>query len=180
VLWAFRGSSSVIVLRFANRFGIRPAAGIAKRDERGRTVDVHALRHTFGTLLSKGAVSPITAQAAMRHSTINQTMNTYVDPKLLDVHGSLDALPTFDLNSSPQTEAKSMRATGTDCRDVVIASNYTQSFVAQDVAPTSCKPGLFESFPVTLGSLCDGEMHASERPPMLSYPKKSLIRYKSE
>ena len=31
-------------------------AGIAKRDERGRTLDVHALRTTFGTLLSKGGV----------------------------------------------------------------------------------------------------------------------------
>ena len=31
---------------------------IDKRDERGRTVDVHALRHTFGTLLSKGGVAP--------------------------------------------------------------------------------------------------------------------------
>ena len=140
-------------------------AGIAKRDERGRTVDVHALRHTFGTLLSKGAVSPITtAQAAMRHSTIN----TYVDPKLLDVHGSLDALPTRDLNSSPQTEAKSMRATGINCRDVGVASDHAQSFVA----PTSGKPGLFESFPVTLGSLCDGEIQATERLSMSSNIKK--------
>ena len=30
------------------------AAGIDKADERGRTIDVHALRHSFGTLLSKG------------------------------------------------------------------------------------------------------------------------------
>ena len=37
--------------------------GIDKRDGRGRTVDVHALRHTFGTLLSKGG-KPRTAQAA--------------------------------------------------------------------------------------------------------------------
>lgn len=29
-------------------------AGIQKRDDRGRTLDVHALRTTFGTLLSKG------------------------------------------------------------------------------------------------------------------------------
>ena len=43
---------------------------IDKRDERGRTVDVHALRHTFGTLLSKGGVTPRTAQAAMRHSEL--------------------------------------------------------------------------------------------------------------
>ncbi len=31
---------------------------INKRDERGRTVDVHALRHTFGTLLSNGGAAP--------------------------------------------------------------------------------------------------------------------------
>jgi hypothetical protein len=34
------------------------AAGIPKRDERGRTLNVHALRTTFGTLLSKGGASP--------------------------------------------------------------------------------------------------------------------------
>ena len=28
------------------------AAGIAKKDEWGRTVDLHCLRHTFGTLLA--------------------------------------------------------------------------------------------------------------------------------
>jgi len=54
---------------------------IDKRDERGRTIDVHALCHTFDTLLSKGGVSPRTAQAAMRHSKIDLTMNVYTDPK---------------------------------------------------------------------------------------------------
>ena len=43
-------------------------AGISKRDERGRTLDVHALRTTFGTLLGKGGVPLRTTQAAMRHS----------------------------------------------------------------------------------------------------------------
>jgi integrase len=37
------------------------AAGIAKRDDRGRTLDVHALRTTFGTLLSRGGVPLRTA-----------------------------------------------------------------------------------------------------------------------
>ena len=60
-------------------------AGIAKRDECGRTIDVHALRTSFGTLLSKGGVTPRTAQATMRHSKIDLTMNVYTDPKLLDV-----------------------------------------------------------------------------------------------
>jgi len=43
------------------------AAGIPKIDERGRTLDVHALRTTFGICLSLAGVSPRTAQAAMRH-----------------------------------------------------------------------------------------------------------------
>ena len=90
------------------------AAGIAKRDERGRTVDVHALRHTFGTLLSKGGVSPRTAQAAMRHSDVNLTMNTYTDPKLLDVAGALEALPSLPLDGVADTEHIAVSATGTD------------------------------------------------------------------
>ena len=72
-------------------------AKIPKTDDRGWTIDVHALRHTFGTLLSKGGVAPRTAQSAMRHSDIELTMKTYTDPRLLDIHGALDALPkAFD------------------------------------------------------------------------------------
>jgi integrase len=40
-------------------------AGIPKRDDRGRTLDVHALRHTFGSLLSKGGVAPRTAHTKL-------------------------------------------------------------------------------------------------------------------
>jgi integrase len=88
-------------------------AGIPKRDERGRTLDVHALRHTFGTHLSKGGVAPRVAQAAMRHSTLDLTMNVYTDPKLLDVGGALDALPPLPLQGGgPEGEAG--QATGTD------------------------------------------------------------------
>ncbi len=71
------------------------AAGIAKHDDRGRSLDVHALRHTFGTHLSKAGVPPRVAQAAMRHSSLHLTMNIYTDPTLLDVAGAINALPTF-------------------------------------------------------------------------------------
>jgi integrase len=71
-------------------------AGIPKCDDRGRTLDVHALRMTFGTLLSRGGVALRTAQAAMRHSDPKLTANVYTDPRLLDVHRALDALPTPD------------------------------------------------------------------------------------
>ena len=88
------------------------AAGIAKRDERGRTLDVHALRTTFGTLLSKGGVSLRTAQAAMRHSDPSLTANVYTDPKLLDVSGALGALPSLPLDG--EADRGRARATGTE------------------------------------------------------------------
>jgi integrase len=100
------------LLRIMNR-DLR-LAGIPKRDDRGRVLDVHALRTTFGTLLSKGGVAPRTAQAAMRHSDIRLTMNTYTDPALLDVRGALDALPDLPLRGEPSEIREALRATGTD------------------------------------------------------------------
>ncbi|MDB5297243.1 MAG: hypothetical protein JWO31_3226 [Phycisphaerales bacterium] len=89
------------------------AAGIPKRDDRGRTVDVHAMRTTFGTHLSKGGVSLRTAQAAMRHSRPDLTANVYTDPRLLDVAGALDVLPELSLGPTTGDSVRS-RATGTD------------------------------------------------------------------
>jgi integrase len=54
------------LLRIMNR-DLR-LAGIPKRDERGRTIDVHALRGTFATMLARSGVPMRTAQAVMRHS----------------------------------------------------------------------------------------------------------------
>jgi len=106
-------------------------AGIPKTDERGRTVDVHALRHTFGTHLSKGGVSPRTAQAAMRHSKIDLTMNVYTDPKLLDVAGALETLPSLPLVGETEMEQVAASATGTD--------DLTASRFAPKFAPTAGK-----------------------------------------
>jgi hypothetical protein len=138
-------------------------AGIAKRDERGRTLDVHALRHTFGTLLSKGGVTPRTAQAAMRHSTIDLTMNVYTDPKLLDVHGAMDSLPAMPLDTERQSMRQVIKATGTDG-----LPNYS---LAPTLAPTvgdSSKSGSIAVNPM-------GEREAgrdSRSPDTTSYPVK--------
>lgn len=75
------------------------AAGIPYRDDRGRTLDVHALRHTTATILSRAKVSPRVAQEFMRHSDIKLTMQTYTDPRLLDEAEALAALPHLALNS---------------------------------------------------------------------------------
>lgn len=113
-------------------------AGIQKRDERGRTLDVHALRTTFGTLLSKGGVAPRTAQAAMRHSTIDLTMNVYTDPKLLDVQGAVELLPSLSLVARPTEVLRAAKATGT-------SGSLTSAF-APAFAPTPDNRRQIESF----------------------------------
>ncbi len=71
------------------------AAGIPKRDERNRVIDVHGFRVTFCTHLCAAGVPLRTAQAAMRHSKPELTANLYTDPRLLDVAGAIDALPSL-------------------------------------------------------------------------------------
>ncbi len=116
-------------------------AGIAKRDDRGRTIDVHALRHTFGTMLSKAGVAPRVAQAAMRHSSLDLTMNVYTDPRLLDVQGAVESLPEFSVTNDP-AENRQRIAAG--------AENFQPSMVAVPVAvPPDFSRDLLSS-PVTL------------------------------
>lgn len=126
---------------------------IDKRDERGRTIDVHALRHTFGTLLSKGGVSPRTAQAAMRHSDINLTMNTYTDPKLLDIVGAMESLPTLSLGAEAAQAERGqnvLSATGTD--------DSTASPLAPTLAPTSAQRGQLQSIVVQIADEAGGKI----------------------
>src|SRR5262245_6401234 len=112
---------------------------IDKRDERGRTIDVHALRTTFGRLLSKGGVAPRTAQAAMRHSDIRLTMGVYTDPKLLDVRGALDALPALPLAD----ERPVMRQAVGSMQNM----DLRESSLAPTLAPTADNPGQSGSIP---------------------------------
>ncbi len=72
-------------------------AAIAKQDAMGRYVDVHALRHTFATMLSRSGVTLRTAQAAMRHSDPRLTANVYVHPELEDVVAAVNSLPSLSI-----------------------------------------------------------------------------------
>ncbi len=145
----------------------RAVAGILKRDDRGRTVDVHALRHTFGTMLSKAGVSPRVAQAAMRHSSIDLTMNVYTDPRLLDVQGAVESLPQISVTSEPVENRQ---------RIAVGAENLTLSTVAVPVAVLVAVPTVFsrdlQSTAVTY-SVISSPM--SESPEMQKTPQKSMI-----
>jgi integrase len=71
------------------------AAGIPKRDARGRTVDVHAMRGTFASHLAAAGVAPTTLKTLMRHARIETTLKHYTDPALLDVAGAVEKLPAL-------------------------------------------------------------------------------------
>jgi len=78
-------------------------AGIDKRDVLNRVIDVHALRHTHGTLLAQQGVSPSVAKDSMRHSDIRLTMNVYTHLELNDVAKGVNRIPDF-LNDGEKTE----------------------------------------------------------------------------
>ena len=68
-------------------------AGIPYKTEDGRTVDVHSLRRTFGTLLARARVPLTTAQRLMRHSTPELTARLFIDVEPIDIADALDKLP---------------------------------------------------------------------------------------
>jgi integrase len=117
-------------------------AGMPKIDERDRSLDVHALRTTFGTILSKAGVAPRTAQAAMRHSRIDLTMNVYTDPIALDISGAVESLPAI---SADTFEAGRLQQTGTESGSVVSIANTART-VAPTVAPAAVQTGQNVSF----------------------------------
>jgi len=82
-------------------------AKIPKVDSDGCVVHIHALRHSFGTHLSLAGVSPRVAQAAMRHSDIALTMNTYTDARLLDTAAAVESLKILTAKPEGRPDVKS-------------------------------------------------------------------------
>ena len=81
-------------------------AGIPKRDAEGLTVDVHSLRKTFATMLSRSGVAPRTTMELMRHSRIDLTMSVYTDPSLLPLAAAIES-------TTPSVVAKVVATGGT-------------------------------------------------------------------
>jgi len=86
-------------------------AGIEYRDDAGRVLDFHALRHTFITNLARGGVHPKIAQQLARHLTITLTMDRYSHTAVGDLSDALTVLP--DSGKPAPAETTQQRATGT-------------------------------------------------------------------
>ncbi len=88
------------------------AAGIEKFDARGRKVDFHSLRKTFGTLLGLSGATLQLRMEAMRHSDPKLTMKTYTDSELLPLRETIAMLPA--LGPYAQIHAQTSVETGSN------------------------------------------------------------------
>ena len=72
------------------------AAGIERKSPDGRSIDVHSLRRTFGTMLARAGVPLTTTQRLMRYSTPELTAKLYIDVEPIDMMQAVEKLPRFD------------------------------------------------------------------------------------
>ncbi len=153
-------------------------AGIAKRDADGRTVDVHSLRTTFGTMLSRAGVPPRVAMELMRHSRIELTMKTYTDPRLFDLAGAVESLPSV----APAAVSVAPAAAPTERPSIVggtfpaAAAPITPSPVsdsgAASVAPSVAPPdGVLVPFEASHGTNADPALSSQ----VLAAKRKRLV-----
>lgn len=99
------------------------AAGIERRDDDGRVLDFHALRHTYITNLVAAGVAPKVVQALARHSTITLTMDRYAHLADDEAAKALDSLPLHCLDTPRHRvpgapDVQSLQGTGTDGKPV--------------------------------------------------------------
>ena len=117
-------------------------------------------------------MAPRTAQAAMRHSSIDLTMNVYTDPKLLDVAGAVEALPALPLSAGPQTSANVLSATGTD--------DLTPSPLVPLLVPATAQSSPLQSIPDMLAMESDRSWRVQYRDARFFWPQsKENIRCSS-
>jgi len=91
--WVFRG----MIPRVPTFKSDLKSAGIPFEDARGRRVDLHALRKTYGTMLAAAGVSPRVAMELMRHSDMKLTMGVYTDVAQLPIIQESARLPSLQI-----------------------------------------------------------------------------------
>jgi integrase len=119
-------------------------AGIEKLDSRGYVVDPHALRTTFCSMLTATGLPLRMIQLAMRHGSIETSMQHYADPAIHDLHSAVSALPFAKQIS--HSERALATGTSSELVPVLVPTRYKLSptdalpvnlphFVAPDAQP---------------------------------------------
>lgn len=73
--------------------GVMQAAGIPYRDETGRVVHIHALRHTFATRLARAGVGVATAQQLTGHKSAQVLLGIYTHVSSEEAREAIRKLP---------------------------------------------------------------------------------------
>lgn len=81
------------------------AAGIPLRDEDGRCVDIHALRHTFVTRLERNGASPAVQRTLAGHKSYDLTLDVYTHLVPEDARRAIESLPPVGVGSTVTTAA---------------------------------------------------------------------------
>lgn len=79
------------------------AASIPRKDERGRVVCIHALRHTFATRLARSGVPLATAQVLTGHRTPGVLLGIYTHLRAEDARSAVNALTPLGVGASVKT-----------------------------------------------------------------------------
>ncbi len=82
-------------------------AGLEKTDDVGRVIHLHALRHSFASLLAREGVHPHVLQSLARHSRVETTMSLYTHVLRGD---DVSAIETLKQPTKAGTKAKRNRA----------------------------------------------------------------------
>ena len=104
---------------------ILKAAGIPKRDAHGRSVCLHALRHSTASLMARAGVPLLQAQHLLGHSDPKLTAAIYTHLSGNDLRGAVEAMPSLTVSAEKRQERQAAgaevgaqvgnkRATGTD------------------------------------------------------------------
>lgn len=116
------------------RTGDLDRAGIARVDDTGHSLDLHALKTTYTSWLAQFGVSDAARTALSRHASRGVTDRHYTDFRLMDLWAEIGKLPPIRTGAA----STSVRATGTD--DAGCESG--RGVVARPVALTPVRQGV--------------------------------------
>ena len=77
-------------------------AGIARKDETGRKIDLHALRGTFATRLARNGIALTVTQKLLGHADPKLTAKAYTKLEVADARQAIETLPPAPTNDNAQ------------------------------------------------------------------------------
>jgi integrase len=85
------GRPTTNAMRIFNR--VLERAGIARVDDQGRKLDIHALRTTCGSRMARNGAGIVHTQQLLGHSSITLTERHYTDLGVEEIRAAMQAMP---------------------------------------------------------------------------------------